>query len=106
MPKNLWGNINVEPSIQTPVALLSQQAALLTNATMGVLEGRVASGPGKVKDTFYHSLKIVAPALDRYEYTVLGVSHRIVLYPVYVTQSGASGTIKCCLLYTSPSPRD
>jgi hypothetical protein len=80
--KNLWGDLPTGEDIRPPVLVLREQAGILGRATKGVLEGLVTTS--REDDDFELELRIVAPALDRYQYTVLRVYHGVELYPVRV----------------------
>lgn len=80
--KNLWGQLPAADNIRLPVVVLREQASVLTRLTQGVLEGSVLTS--RDGDEFELELRIVAPALDNYQYTVLRVFHGVHLYPVRV----------------------
>lgn len=66
--------------MRPPTSLLKEQASALKAATKGVLYANVVvqrSAAG-----FYVELRIVAPALDDYEYSVLHVEHDLDMYPL------------------------
>ena len=77
--ESLWGELPLESVLRTPVSILQEQAAILTKATNGILEGRVttANEKGKIKST----LRIIAPALGGYNLAVTSINHGIFLYP-------------------------
>jgi hypothetical protein len=78
--KNLWGEIPTGDDIRLPIVVLREQAAMLAKATRGVLEGFVAQS--REDNNFELELRIVAPALDHYQYTILRVLHGISIYPL------------------------
>lgn len=81
--KNLWGNLENIEKVKTPIGILREQGALLTDATSGILEGTVTLK--KSYETIYANLYIVAPALDNYSYEIVNLSYSPKqLYPVRV----------------------
>jgi hypothetical protein len=85
-PENLWptdlGDIDALPP--TPVQILREQAAMLSDSTGRVLEGEVISEADDY-DHLVHSLFIRAPALDGYRYRLISLSHDADKpYPVHV----------------------
>ena len=95
--QNLWGELPNVSDIRTPTFVLKEQAVQLTAATKGVLRGRVVVGQSS--GFFTLQLRIVAPAIESYEYTVLDVTHGIEQYPVTLTPSWGKGRpdagVKC-----------
>lgn len=95
---NLWGtpgefdgaNDTVPPS-----AILAEQATQLSRMTSGLLEGRVASFPMSFVGLFSFRFKIVAPALQNFEYEVLSIEHDIRFYPVKVRAAEAAPDLVC-----------
>ncbi len=82
---DLWPAEFEEIDVLPPVTILRAQATRLTQRTRGILEGQVESH--SFKNVFYHSLNIVAPALDGYTYQLCSVSHPITLYPADVNKN-------------------
>lgn len=81
--KNLWGNLENIEKVKTPVGILREQGALLTEATSGILEGKVNLHISY--GTLSADLNIVAPALDNYSYEIVSLSYNPKqLYPVSV----------------------
>src|SRR5881296_859505 len=78
---DLWGEIQ-PPDVRTPVSILREQAALLGQKTKNLVEASVETTSSG--GTFYHTFKLVAPALDNYTYQLFRIRHGIQLYPVYV----------------------
>lgn len=93
--KNLWGDLSEEPEVRPPTSLLKEQASVLKAATKGVLYGNVVVQRGG--DGFYIELRIVAPALDDYEYSVVHVEHGIDMYPLklYPEWGQPADVIRC-----------
>jgi hypothetical protein len=80
---DFWGDI--EPTeIRTPVSILREQAALLGGKTGYLIEGKVDTAVSG--GMFRHSLSLVVPTLDNYEYELLKVRHGVELYPVTAGQ--------------------
>lgn len=91
--KNLWGNLKDLKKLKTPLGILREQGALLTDSTGGILEGRVSL------NTSYRSaratLDIIAPALDNYSYQILELSYSPEqLYPVRVSSNFLEKSLK------------
>jgi hypothetical protein len=78
---DLWPEIE-QSQVVPPVAILREQAALLGKKTNYLLEGRVVTRTNSGR--FFHSVYIVAPALDGYEYKLFDISHDERLYPVQI----------------------
>jgi len=68
------------------VAILREQAALLSQKTKGFLEGEVVTRAerGRNARPFLHEFRIRAPALGDYRYELFDVRHDFGLYPVVV----------------------
>lgn len=80
--QDLWGEIPSTEGLRTPLLILREQAALLGQKTGNILEGDVHVS--RAGDNFRASLRIVAPALDNYIYTVLHITYPMISYPVRV----------------------
>jgi hypothetical protein len=83
--KNLWGQLPSADEVRSPGQILKEQASMLTKLTNGVLEGAVRMH--QLRGDFILTFKIIAPALDNYEYSVLHVGHKVELYPLRVQPS-------------------
>ena len=83
--ENLWGEIPKTGTSPTPLAILRQQAGLLGESTNNLLVGKVKFLSRS--DKFVLGLRIVAPALDNYQFEILTVVYPIELYPLVVTSS-------------------
>jgi hypothetical protein len=80
--KNLWGELPNPETIRTPYAILKEQASILSEITKGLLIGEVINNQ---EDKFFVKiLRIKAPSLNNYTYSVVEVKHLIQLYPVFV----------------------
>ena len=80
--KNLWGELPKSETIRTPYTLLKEQASLLSEITKGLLIGEVTNNQ---KDMFFvNILRIKAPSINNYTYSVVEVQYPIKLYPVFV----------------------
>ena len=117
MPKNLWGDLSELQVVPGPRGILQEQAQALTEATNGVLVGRVsatASGnyfrtgaeaisdglSGSVNEinnfnSFGFNLDVKIPTLNNYVYTVLSITHPLELYPVRVLASKPRVDVSC-----------
>lgn len=105
--RDLWPSDIPASAITPPIAILREQAQLLSKKTHGLLLGEIASttvrGPmsrplegsgaemlGQALRTAYglnmlHTFHIVAPALDNYRYALLSVRHDYYLYPAVLS---------------------
>ncbi|MFN0124354.1 MAG: hypothetical protein ACKV2V_27965 [Blastocatellia bacterium] len=83
--RDLWPNdIGVlDTDFLTPVGILREQASRLGEKTKNIVEARVSTS--KNGPTLIHTFTLVAPAMDNYQYALLGVSHpAFELYPVNI----------------------
>jgi hypothetical protein len=79
MVESFW-KIPKDTPIRTPATILGEQAAALTQATGGDLEGKVTrEGSGS---QFVCYLDIIVPALNRYKFRLLVAYYPVSLYPV------------------------
>jgi len=96
--KSLWGDLSQPEIVRTPFTILKEQAAILSKATNGLLVGDVErfqnQGQQNVVSTLV--LRVVAPSLDNYNYSVLEVTHNIKLYPLKLRNSATPGYEKQC----------
>jgi hypothetical protein len=88
---DLWPEIE-QSQVVPPVVILREQAALLGKKTNHLLEGRVVTSAAT--DKFYHSFRIVAPALDDYAYGLFSVWHDVTLYPVLTNEADQRGNVR------------
>ena len=94
--ESFWGDLSDLATIRAPVAVLREQANILSGATNNVLRGAVSSQMIDLRRRVEHELEIVAPALNDYRYTVLTVSHDPVsLYPLRLRGTIDDETIEC-----------
>lgn len=98
--RDFWPDEIAVTSVVTPIAILKEQAALLGEKTKGLVLGEVESeqeqGEEVVEDYLKeplgssapiiqkHTLYLVTPALDNYQYSLLSVKHDFELYPCEV----------------------
>lgn len=68
--ENLWGELPQFDSIRLPATILKEQAQVITDLTQGLLQGTVASDPGR-NNSLFTNLILVVPTLNNYKYTVL-----------------------------------
>ena len=93
--QNLWGNLEDIGRINTPLAVLREQAQLLTGATKGVLSGSVLVSTSYSEDIVIE-LTIVVPTLNNYKYRVLRVQHHpINIYPLDLACDPKGIEVKC-----------
>lgn len=83
---NLWGELPLAEIFRTPIVILREQAAQLTELTNGLLVGQVDSFTSKArpKTPFASRLSIVVPALESYQFQIIRIYHNIMLYPLHV----------------------
>jgi hypothetical protein len=82
--KNLWGELPTAETIRTPYTILKEQGSVLSEITNGLLIGEVVVN--NQRDNFFDLiLRIKAPALNNYTYSVVEVRQPIQLYPVTIT---------------------
>lgn len=93
MPKSLWGDLSNLEIVSTPKSLLDEQASILTEATKGVLVGKVVDRSSS--GTFAYEFNVEVPALNHYMYTLFVAYHSIELYPVRVVSSKPPIDEKC-----------
>lgn len=80
--KNLWGELPKPETIRTPYTLLKEQASILSEITNSLLIGEVINDQ---RDKFFvNILRIKAPSINNYTYSVVQVQYPIQLYPVFV----------------------
>ena len=88
---DLWPQeLAAKPAQKAPGTILREQAALLGPRVNNLLEGRVETGPHPNSPKyFYHSFKIVVPALDFYQFELFSLSHGIKdFYPLDAAAHG------------------
>jgi hypothetical protein len=79
-PNDFWPDLKDVASVVTPVNLLRQQAATLSEKTNGDVRAYVntdASG-----ESFVHRFNVIVPGLDDYTYELFQIHHGMNLYPV------------------------
>lgn len=94
--RNLWPDAINVTAIIPPVVILREQAALLAERTKGLVRGEIESRTEPVDEveeylhqaispeelfTHVHTMYLVAPALDNYQYALLSVRHDFQPYP-------------------------
>ena len=94
--RDFWSDTVDVTAIITPLVLLREQASLLGERTKGLVLGEVESSERPVDgfETYVdealsaetrvvhnHTLYLVAPALDNYQYALLSVEHDFQPYP-------------------------
>ena len=95
MVKSLWGELLTEDEVKPPITILKEQAAALAEVTKGVLTAEVSQS--LFRGDFQLELRVIAPALSGYEYSMLHAKHRIDMYPVKVRPGWTytEGEIEC-----------
>lgn len=92
MPDSLWGDLEEDLSIRTPVALLKEQGDYLTRLTKSILRGEVTNVTGPKHD-FSYNLDIRAPYLNDYRVTIVNIAHGLDLYPLELEAVGGLSVI-------------
>lgn len=91
---DLWpadfGKLDINP----PVAILREQAELLSQKTQRTLVGRVLTS--RYQRDFLHRFVLVAPSLDDYSYELFWVRHGPEMYPLQISSEVlGGGTVQC-----------
>ena len=89
--RDLWpADIGVATLI-TPVSILREQAALLGEKTSNLVQAEVktTSEGARVMHSFY----LVAPAMNKYRYRLLYVTHDVALYPLNIVFDPANSQV-------------
>ena len=98
--RDLWPDAVDVTAITPPIVILREQAALLGEKTKGLVRGEIESRTEPLeKEEFedylgaalspkellghVHTLYLLAPALDNYQYALLSVKHDFQAYPCY-----------------------
>jgi hypothetical protein len=97
--KNLWGELPNIETIRTPYTILKEQASILSEITNGLLIGEVINNQNN--KYFVKTLRIKAPSLNNYTYSVVEVQHLIQLYPVFVKNLTSAPITKATALIDS-----
>ncbi|MDP8965455.1 MAG: hypothetical protein M3O33_16020 [Cyanobacteriota bacterium] len=80
--KNLWGELPEPETIHPPYTILKEQGSILSEITNGLLLGEITNNQ---KDNFFvNILRIKAPSIYNYTYSVVEAQYPIKLYPVFV----------------------
>lgn len=86
---DLWPDFDPK-AIRSPKSILTEQAGYLTEKTKNILLGEVSSGNGS-NNRIVHFLKIVAPSMNNYKFSLLHVYHDPVLfYPCQLSANGGT----------------
>jgi len=81
MTESFWA-VPQAPTMRTPLSILREQAAALTQKTSGLLVGEVTTPKqSSADDELSIGLSIKVPALNNYVYHILNYQQPIVLYP-------------------------
>ncbi len=103
---DLWPDGVFSQDVRTPLQVLREQAAVLSQKTSQVLQGRVETNPlppaarawpelsGFLKDDsgLLHRFVIRVPALGDYRYELLWVAHDVGLYPCVLSGPAFEGS--------------
>jgi hypothetical protein len=86
--ENLWpSDLGFGSGPKAPITILKEQAALLGNMTMNIVEAEIiVSSPDRYashEGDFEHRFYLVAPALNGYLYLLFEITHSIEMYPVF-----------------------
>jgi len=93
--KSLWGDLSQPEIVRTPFTILKEQAAILSNATSGLLIGDVERFQNQSQENVV-VLRVIAPSLDNYHYSILAVTHDIKLYPLSLRNLAIDSYEKQC----------
>lgn len=88
--ENLWGNLSDLTIKKTPVAILREQAEILSQATKGTLLGDVTSVKSDWAAGIAWELKVRVPAMNNYTATLIKIQHPITIYPLHEFRSPLS----------------
>ena len=96
--KSLWGDLSQPEIVITPLTILKEQAAILSKATNGLLVGDVERAQSRGQQNVFSILvlRVVAPSLDGYSYSILEVNHDIRLYPLTLRNLTGDENSKQC----------
>jgi len=94
MSTNLWGSLPSIETIKVPVAILREQAKMMTELTKGILMGRIRT-KDKINGLKTHTLEIVAPLLHNYAFQVCVVDHNVQLYPLTLELPSENKVYQC-----------
>jgi hypothetical protein len=90
---DLWpadfGTLDVTP----PLAVLREQAELLSRKTRNHLRGHVLTSLNGI--SVLHQFLLVAPALDNYSHKLFEVAHTVHLYPATIQTEGGGREYAC-----------
>lgn len=88
---DLWPDDIGTATLQTPLAILKQEAALLGQKTGQLVTAEVVTQAQQ--DSFIHSFFLIAPALDNYRYQLFRIQHGVSFYPMTVFLGGARDSV-------------
>ncbi len=81
---DLWGEGPTPTKVTTPYTILREQAQILSKKTGDLLQGSVVGIPVASKEKFAYELRVVAPVLNGYTFTVLDVMYGPAPFPVQI----------------------
>ncbi len=118
--KNLWGEVSLTQTRRNPYTILKEQASILGEITNGLLVGEVTQLPRPITEAqfpdmygqkavlgkslisdqeegrLYASLRIVAPALNHYKYSVIQINYPIEFYPLMLIDLANDEAVHRC----------
>ncbi|MFN8579287.1 MAG: hypothetical protein U0354_20870 [Candidatus Sericytochromatia bacterium] len=103
MKKDLWPEINLDSSGDTPLSILMEQANILSEKTRGLILGDVLTNS---KDKYiFHTFYLVAPKLNNYRYSLIDVIHSVMPYPTFIYDNNAKSddTVKVKKISNNPT---
>lgn len=80
--QDLWPEITFEEQLDSPVAILKEQAALLGDKTQHIVTAEVRPLGTSIANQFVNGFYLVAPVLENYRYRLFTISHSVDPYPV------------------------
>jgi hypothetical protein len=80
--QDLWPEITFEEQLDSPVAILKEQAALLGDKTQHIVTAEVRPLGTSIADQFVNGFYLVAPVLENYRYRLFTISYSVDPYPV------------------------
>lgn len=84
MENNLWPSLAPIDNIVTPKRILQEQGIYLEKTSSNFLKVKINSFTEEDRMKFSHKFEIIAPFLSDYSFTLLKVTHDILLYPLTI----------------------
>ena len=96
---NPWADLSeVTRDLLPPIAVLREQAQMLSEGTSGVVQGVVSSDSEAGRGTILHRFHATVPALDNFSIELVRAWHPVTLYPceVYTDLIGSwTNSVSC-----------